>query len=410
LNTENFWQAAGGSIAPLLMAYAIIALVLAMLIAGIVAAAAVVASYRRIGVLKSIGFTPAQIAATYLAQLGIPALAGAVAGTVVGCYWARPMLKVDVPKWIWLSVPIGLCVLAGLAALAPAARAGRLSAMQAITAAQAPRARRGYAAHRLAGRLRMPRAVSLGLAAPLSRPSRSAATLAVVTAGLAAVVIAVGLEAQMNQIEMVPGWADNGVRLVGELTRLVAVLAALGVFSAVLMLARERVRDLGIFKAVGMTPRQVITMVTCWAIAPAIAAAVIALPAGIALEHTVARAVVSWQTSRMTRNHPPPLIGRPPSHHQAAGSGRPAPTASHREAFRPNGHQRVINGPGNGAKRIHGSLPPQLAQLGTDLKQAYTPGNLALLVLAGLAIAIGGALGPAIWAAAARTTTALHAE
>jgi hypothetical protein len=31
-------------------------------------------------------------------------------------------------------------------------------------------------------------------------------------------------------------------------------------------------------------------------------------------------------------------------------------------------------------------------------------------VLAGLAIAIGGALGPAIWAAAARTTTALHAE
>jgi hypothetical protein len=88
LNTENFWQAAGGSIAPLLMAYAIIALVLAMLIAGIVAAAAVVASYRRIGVLKSIGFTPAQIAATYLAQLGIPALAGAVAGTVVG--WHPP--------------------------------------------------------------------------------------------------------------------------------------------------------------------------------------------------------------------------------------------------------------------------------------------------------------------------------
>jgi hypothetical protein len=37
----------------------------------------------------------------------------------------------------------------------------------------------------------------------------------------------------------------------------------------------------------------------------------------------------------------------------------------------------------------------------------YTPGGLAL---AGLAIAIAGALGPATWAAAARTTTALRAE
>ena len=40
----------------------------------------------------------------------------------------------------------------------------------------------------------------------------------------------------------------------------------------------------------------------------------------------------------------------------------------------------------------------------------YTPGELVLLVLAGLAIALAGALGPAIWAAATKTTTALHAE
>ena len=35
---------------------------------------------------------------------------------------------------------------------------------------------------------------------------------------------------------------------------------------------------------------------------------------------------------------------------------------------------------------------------------------LALLAIAGLAIAITGALGPATWAAAAPTTTALRAE
>ena len=43
-------------------------------------------------------------------------------------------------------------------------------------------------------------------------------------------------------------------------------------------------------------------------------------------------------------------------------------------------------------------------------RSPYTPGELALLVLAGLAIALAGALGPAIWAAATKTTTALHTE
>jgi hypothetical protein len=43
-------------------------------------------------------------------------------------------------------------------------------------------------------------------------------------------------------------------------------------------------------------------------------------------------------------------------------------------------------------------------------RDPYTPGELTLLALAGLGIALGGALGPAVWAAASRTTTALRAE
>ena len=69
---------------PFVLAFAVLALVLAVLIVGNVVSAAVIASYRRIGVLKSIGFTPAQVAVAYLAQIGLPALAGAVAGTVLG--------------------------------------------------------------------------------------------------------------------------------------------------------------------------------------------------------------------------------------------------------------------------------------------------------------------------------------
>ena len=96
--------------------FALMALLLAAVIVASVAAAAVTAGYRRIGVLKSIGFTPAQIAVTYLAQLGIPALAGAVAGTVLGGRWVLPLIQerslfrvtVAIPVWINIVVPAGM--------------------------------------------------------------------------------------------------------------------------------------------------------------------------------------------------------------------------------------------------------------------------------------------------------------
>ncbi len=149
------------------------------------------------------------------------------------------------------------------------------------------------------------------------------------------------------------GVGDYGLvdtSLIRLLTILVAVLAGLGVLNSVLMLTRERVHDLGIFKAGGMTPPQAITMVTCWVIVPAIAAAIIALPAGMTLQNAVMHAIAGGQ-------------------------------------------------PGSVSATSVGSLV-----------HVYTPAGLTLLALAGLAIAIAGALGPAAWAAAARTTTALRAE
>ena len=70
-----------------------------------------------------------------------------------------------------------MLALAGLAAAVPAVRAGRLPAVAAITAGQAPQAGRGAVAYRLAARLRLPETVTIGLAAPFSRPARSAVTL-----------------------------------------------------------------------------------------------------------------------------------------------------------------------------------------------------------------------------------------
>ena len=380
--------------------YAIMALLLAAVIIASAAAGAVTAGYRRIGVLKSIGFTPAQIVAIYLTQLGMPALAGSLAGTALGNRWVLPRIQVNpvfkvtvaVPAWINIAVPAGMLALTGLAALVPAVRAGRLTAVQAITVGQAPRAGHGHAAHRLAGRLPLPRPVTAGLAAPFTRPARSAATLATITIGLTAAVLAVGLDSQITKIVLSIGVADIDRSLFQRLTWLVVVLAGIGVFSTLLTQARERVHDLGIHKALGMTPRQVITMVTCWAVAPAIIAAAIALPAGTALQPAVARAIASAQPG--PAENIAPLLPGPP--------GRAARNAS------PTGQQpRSGQQPGQRIPAVQGLSAPRFNAADQD---PYTPAELALLAMAGLAIALAGALGPAAWAAASRTTTALRAE
>jgi putative ABC transport system permease protein len=53
---------------PFVVAFGVIGLAMSVLIVGNVVNGAVVAGYRRIGVLKSLGFTPAQVVAAYVAQ------------------------------------------------------------------------------------------------------------------------------------------------------------------------------------------------------------------------------------------------------------------------------------------------------------------------------------------------------
>ncbi len=136
------------------------------------------------------------------------------------------------------------------------------------------------------------------------------------------------------------------IGLIGTLTLLLAIVAGLGVLNTVVLHTRERVHDLGVFKAVGMTPRQTIAMVVCWVAGTGLVAGVIAVPGGIALHHYVLPVMAS-----------------------GAGLGLPA-----------------------------------------SFLNVYGGGELAALALAGVVIAVLAALLPASWAAGIRTASALHAE
>ncbi len=546
LVTESYLSAkaqqtsAIGPFVPFLVAFGVIGMVMSVLIVANVVSAAVVAGYRRIGVLKTIGFTPGQVVAAYTGQVAVPAVAGCLLGVVLGNVLATPLLAqtaqvyqigaLHVPVWVDVAVPVAMCALVGVAALLPSLRAGRLSAVQAIASGRAPRQGHGYAANRLFGRMWLPRPVTIGLAAPFARPARTMVTLTAILLGATAVTFAVGLSSSLKQVvyalsqsqaqpvqiylsaqnavaigpagqrtlatalaaqpgtrhyvaeadeqasvaglsrpvqvtafrgeagwtgyalisghwytgpgqavvptyfltatgkavgdtvtmtfngrqipvriageifdlnnrglDMITGWqtlahADPGllpgqydvglrpgtpaagytsalsaklgprysvsrndgrstvvdlmISLISTLTLLLAFVAGLGVLNTVVLYTRERVHDLGVVKAVGMTPRQAITMVVCWVAGTGLVAGLIAVPAGIALHRYVL-----------------PVM----------------------------------------AASVNTGVPARFLSV-------YHGWELAVLALAGLVIAVTGALLPAGWAARIRTATALHAE
>jgi putative ABC transport system permease protein len=195
-----------------IVAFGLIGLVMAVLIVGNVISGAVVAGTRRIGVLKALGFSPAQVVAAYVLQVTIPAAVGCVAGAVAGNLLSVPMLSqtarvygvgaLAVPFWVDVTVPLAMLGLTAVAALLPALRAGRLSAVQAIAIGRAPRAAHGYGAHRLLGRARLlPRPLSIGLAAPFARPARTVITLVAIVLGGVAVTFAAGLAASLDRVQ-----------------------------------------------------------------------------------------------------------------------------------------------------------------------------------------------------------------
>jgi putative ABC transport system permease protein len=210
LTVRNAEASGIAPIAPFLVAFGLTGLVMSALIVINVVGGAVVAGYRRIGILKSIGFTPGQVVTAYAVQAVAPAAAGCTAGLVVGNLLAAPLLgsaasvygvgSLGVPAWVDAAVAAAMCCLVGLAAVASALRAGLLSATAAIAAGRAPRSGRGYTAHRLLSRLRLPRPMTIGFAAPFARPSRAAFMLVVVLLGTTAVIGTVGLGGSLSRV------------------------------------------------------------------------------------------------------------------------------------------------------------------------------------------------------------------
>jgi putative ABC transport system permease protein len=240
LDTKRAADTGAAATIPFMVAFGVLGIVMSVIIISSVISGAVGAGLRRIGILKAIGFTPREVVRAYVAQALIPAGAGIALGVVLGNVLAVPLLKdteqvygsasLTVAWWVDFVVPAGTLLIVGIAALVPALRAGRLRTVEAIAIGRAPRTGRGQWAHRAAGRLPLPRAVTYGLASPFAHPVRTAAMLLAVAFGTVAATFAVGLTSSLNAVgtasdpedraavtavvggPTVPGGAGGGVR------------------------------------------------------------------------------------------------------------------------------------------------------------------------------------------------------
>ncbi|MBO1413163.1 FtsX-like permease family protein [Streptomyces sp. FH025] len=200
---------------PFMVAFGLLGMAMSVLVAGNVVAGAVGTATRRIGVLKALGCTPAQVVRAYVAQALIPAAVGTLLGVVAGNLLTVPVLATagrlygtdasGIAPWVDVAVAGGTLAAVALVAWAAAARAGRLRTVDALAVGRtAGGTRRDALAARaaaLAARLPLPRPLSLGLAQPFARPARAAGVLAAVLFGTAATVFAVGMGGTMTWVQ-----------------------------------------------------------------------------------------------------------------------------------------------------------------------------------------------------------------
>lgn len=271
-----------------------------------------------LGLLKAVGFTPAQVVAVVLAEHLALAAGAAVAGSLLGV-WLTPHLVADStallgavptplsPARVAATVVVVMAT-ATLAATGPALRVARSTVARSLRTGGHD-ARPNRLSHRIP--LDRPLPVTLGVKQTLGRPGRSALTAAALTLSVGSLVAGLAFEATVRHEDALELADQTRVRadgLGGELAPTApdpvpvtdatrdqlkpivhgfnAVLAAVAVINlaaTALVSLRRRQRELALARAVGLTPRQVRLGVYCADGLLGVVAAVAGIPLGAAL-------------------------------------------------------------------------------------------------------------------------------
>jgi putative ABC transport system permease protein len=281
--------------------YTILLLIVAFVVVGILVGARASAQHREIGLLKAAGFTPRQVGAVFALEsaalgfiavafgstLGVllaPRLAASSADTLVG----SPTIAANPWHILVASCVVIPVLLAGT--LASSRRSTRYTVLEAIRAGSSspPKSRLARAVTRSF----LPLTTQLGIKDLLARGRRALLLAAAISLTGAVVAVALSLEATLDarpagEASDVP---DELPVLIYTLDAVLLLVTATTLVAITLLSVRERIRDYGVLKAIGLTPTQITsTLVSAHALL-AVIASLLAIPLGIGLYLVLAKA------------------------------------------------------------------------------------------------------------------------
>jgi putative ABC transport system permease protein len=281
--------------------FTVLLLIVAFVVVGILVGARASAQHREIGLLKAAGFTPRQVGAVFAlesAALGfIAAALGFTLGVLLAPRLAAPSAEtllgsptIAANPWhilvaSCLVIPV---LLAGT--LTSTRRSTRYTVLEAIRAGSSspPNSRLARAVTRSF----LPLTIGLGLKDLLARGRRALLLSAAIAVTGAVVVVALSLEATLDaqpagEVSDVP---DELPLLVYTLDAVLLLITGTTLVAVTLLSVRERIRDYGVLKAIGLTPAQINSTVVSAHAALAVVASLLAIPLGIGLYLALAKA------------------------------------------------------------------------------------------------------------------------
>jgi putative ABC transport system permease protein len=282
-------------IAIILTTYTIVLLVVVFAVVAILVGARASEQHREIGLLKAVGVTPRQVTAVFALESAALGLIAVVIGFSIGVVLAprltapsadtmlgSPTTAASAWHLVVASCPVLLILAAG--ARSSTRRSTRFSVLHALqSGAPSPSSRSRLA--RAIARAALPLPLALGLKDLLARRRRAIRLGGAIAVTGAAIVFALSMEASLDaqtagEVSDVP---DELPVLVYTLDAVLLLITATTLVAVALLSVRERVRDYGVLKTVGLTPRQLASSLVSAHAALALIAALVSIPLGVGL-------------------------------------------------------------------------------------------------------------------------------
>jgi ABC-type lipoprotein release transport system permease subunit len=274
--------------------FTILLLIVAFVVVGILVGARASEQHRQIGLLKAAGFTPRQVGIVFALESVVLGLVAAALGFALGAILAPRLAAPSAETLLgsptvaanpWHILVASCVVLPVLLAGASTStrRSTRYSALEAIHAGRPspPTSRLARAVVRAA----MPLTVGLGLRDLLARGRQALLLAAAIGLTGAVIVVALSLDATLDATRgsKTSDFPEELLLLIYTLDATLLLITATTVVAVVLLSVREHIRDYGVLKAIGLTPRQITSMVVGAHAALAVLASLLAIPLGIGL-------------------------------------------------------------------------------------------------------------------------------